>query len=190
MSEDTSTDSKTKLRQAALDLIAEQGFKGATTRKIAERAGVNEVTLFRLFGNKLNLVIEAVTSAAHGFQKIVAKPSGDLEADLETLATSYHAFVMLNKGAVVRLIPEIGSNGKFGKLAQPVLKKTVSKVVGLFEHYQELGLLCADEAENLALAFLGPLIARALLADVFESDMNFDSQRYVKLYLEGRLLKN
>lgn len=41
---------------AAADLFAERGYKGTTTRAIAERAGVNEVTLFRRFGNKQGIL--------------------------------------------------------------------------------------------------------------------------------------
>lgn len=40
-------------------VFAESGFRGATTRRIAEAAGVNEVTLFRLFKSKSALINEA-----------------------------------------------------------------------------------------------------------------------------------
>ena len=41
--------------------LGERGLKGAaTTRLIAERAGVNEVTPFRKLGNKMSLVGEAI----------------------------------------------------------------------------------------------------------------------------------
>jgi len=39
-------------------VFAEAGFRGATTRKIAEAAGVNEVTLFRQFKSKEALITE------------------------------------------------------------------------------------------------------------------------------------
>ncbi len=40
-------------------VFAESGFRGATTRRIAEAAGVNEVTLFRQFKSKTALINEA-----------------------------------------------------------------------------------------------------------------------------------
>ena len=40
-------------------VFAESGFRGATTRRIAEAAGVNEVTLFRHFKSKSALISEA-----------------------------------------------------------------------------------------------------------------------------------
>lgn len=48
-----------KLLDAAIQVFAEHGFRGATTRRIAEAAGVNEVTLFRLFKSKSALINEA-----------------------------------------------------------------------------------------------------------------------------------
>ncbi len=54
-------DNREKLLIAASRVYAEVGFRGATTRRIAEEAGVNEVTLFRLFGSKAQLLAEAIT---------------------------------------------------------------------------------------------------------------------------------
>jgi AcrR family transcriptional regulator len=48
-----------KLLEAAMRVFAESGFRGATTRRIAEAAGVNEVTLFRHFKSKSALISEA-----------------------------------------------------------------------------------------------------------------------------------
>ena len=41
-----------RLIQAALSLFVSQGIAETTTKEIAEQAEVNEVTLFRHFGNK------------------------------------------------------------------------------------------------------------------------------------------
>ncbi|MEM9002321.1 MAG: TetR family transcriptional regulator [Cyanobacteria bacterium P01_F01_bin.86] len=46
-----------RLTQAALELFLSQGVGHTTTRQIADRAGVNEVTLFRNFGNKYGLLL-------------------------------------------------------------------------------------------------------------------------------------
>src|SRR5579871_1593109 len=51
---------------AAARLYGEHGFRGTTTRRIAEEADVNEVTLFRLFGSKTALLLEALR--VHGVQ--------------------------------------------------------------------------------------------------------------------------
>ncbi|PAX52569.1 TetR family transcriptional regulator [Brunnivagina elsteri] len=46
-----------RLMQAALELFTTQGVTNTTTRQIAELAEVNEVTLFRQFGNKHGLLL-------------------------------------------------------------------------------------------------------------------------------------
>ncbi len=49
---DRSTDTREKLLEATYQLISEKGYLRATTREIAARAGVSELTLFRKFGKK------------------------------------------------------------------------------------------------------------------------------------------
>ncbi len=59
---DTSKTSQTKKRilEAAINLFAEKGFSAATTIEIAERAKVAEVTIFRHFKTKKDLLHMAV----------------------------------------------------------------------------------------------------------------------------------
>ncbi|MDZ7958627.1 MAG: TetR family transcriptional regulator [Aulosira sp. DedQUE10] len=53
-----------RLIQAALELFTAQGVSGTTTRQIAEKAEVNEVTLFRHFGNKHGLLLAVLEESA------------------------------------------------------------------------------------------------------------------------------
>ena len=50
-------DARARLLEAAARLYARGGESGATTRLISEEAGVNEVTLCRLFGSKTALLL-------------------------------------------------------------------------------------------------------------------------------------
>ena len=45
-----------KIIEAFLRLVAERGFEATTTRDLAQAAAVNEVTIFRHFGDKTNLM--------------------------------------------------------------------------------------------------------------------------------------
>ena len=53
-------DAREQLLQAALRVYSTAGTRGATTRRIAREAGVNEVTLFRQFGSKEALLRDAL----------------------------------------------------------------------------------------------------------------------------------
>jgi len=55
--------SREKIVQSALRLFAAQGLTATTTKEIAERAGVNEVTLFRQFGSKQGLLLAVLQEA-------------------------------------------------------------------------------------------------------------------------------
>ena len=60
----TQTDTEKRIISAAAEIFAELGYARATTRKIAAKADVNEVTLFRYFGNKQNLFTAVLTQHA------------------------------------------------------------------------------------------------------------------------------
>lgn len=76
-----------QILDAAARVYAEHGFRGATTRRIADAAGVNEVTLFRTFGSKAALIEAALrqTGAAdagtsHALPAVPRDPERELTA--------------------------------------------------------------------------------------------------------------
>lgn len=52
--EDGSTEEK--ILRAVFDIVEKEGYEKATTKRISAEAGVNEVTIFRKFKNKKNLL--------------------------------------------------------------------------------------------------------------------------------------
>ena len=75
-----SIDVREKIITAAIRAYAESGFQGATTRRVAEIAGVNEVTIFRNFGSKAALMDEALFRRVAAL-KIVEPPLPATPAD-------------------------------------------------------------------------------------------------------------
>ncbi|MBE9116248.1 TetR family transcriptional regulator [Lusitaniella coriacea LEGE 07157] len=55
---------RNRLIAAALELFASKGITETTTKAVAERAGVNEVTLFRHFGSKQGLLLAVLEDVA------------------------------------------------------------------------------------------------------------------------------
>ncbi|MEO0770032.1 MAG: TetR family transcriptional regulator [Cyanobacteria bacterium J06649_4] len=56
--------SRERIIKSAIELFSSQGITAATTKEIAEKAEVNEVTLFRQFGSKQGLLLAVVKEAA------------------------------------------------------------------------------------------------------------------------------
>ncbi len=69
---------------AAREVMGRKGKRGATTREIAEMAGVNEATIFRHFGNKEGIVAAVAQRfcPAVELQAIATKLSGNIDEDL------------------------------------------------------------------------------------------------------------
>jgi AcrR family transcriptional regulator len=87
--------SKERLMIAILDLIREVGYKNASTKKIAERVEMNEASIFRLFGSKKELFMEAVYNESVSgeiidIDMIMALPS--LKTRIEVLLASCMKF--------------------------------------------------------------------------------------------------
>lgn len=79
-----------RLIQAALELFVTQGVTNTTTRQIAHQAEVNEVTLFRHFGNKYGLLL-AVIEESSTFANLGEglTQSINAEGDIEQLLKHY-----------------------------------------------------------------------------------------------------
>jgi AcrR family transcriptional regulator len=68
-----SEERRAQILGVATELFARQGFNGTTTREIAERVGVEETILFRLFPSKRDLywaVIDAKTQSTSGREQL------------------------------------------------------------------------------------------------------------------------
>jgi AcrR family transcriptional regulator len=65
-----------RLLAAALAVFAEKGYRAATTREIAARAGVAELTLFRHFSSKQGLfdVLLERAQPARALEGLVMRP--------------------------------------------------------------------------------------------------------------------
>ncbi|GIW14032.1 MAG: hypothetical protein KatS3mg062_1471 [Tepidiforma sp.] len=84
-----------RLLAAAREIFEEEGFRGATTRKIAARAGVNEVTLFRHFANKEELIGAAIERGhREAVERLAAHPLPAAPRDLEAELRPYLRLVL------------------------------------------------------------------------------------------------
>jgi AcrR family transcriptional regulator len=82
-------ETRSRILAATREIFERNGTRGTTTREVAERAGVNEATLFRHFGSKAALIgamredscgIEAIRNLLGSFDGV------DIAADIKTLS--------------------------------------------------------------------------------------------------------
>jgi AcrR family transcriptional regulator len=174
-----------RLLKAAVEVFSSAGIAGATTREIARVAAVNEVTLFRHFQSKeqlLSAVAEHITTAQ---TKVFADPSEwteDLTAALGRYAR-FHDEILEEYSALVRMF--IGEADRHPKEALQVLPEYFMPLrVKLIDYLQGCvtqGRVRADI--NLLLAvdqFTGMLFAGMLRRYVIPVDRGYGRDRYVE----------
>jgi AcrR family transcriptional regulator len=89
-----------RLLHAALRVFEEAGSRGATTRRIAAEAGVNEITLFRHFGSKATLISEAL-AAANRDPVEISLPTEPRDPGAELLMWSRAGYAHLRRHAAM-----------------------------------------------------------------------------------------
>ncbi|MDT5287427.1 MAG: hypothetical protein QOF88_2316, partial [Mycobacterium sp.] len=127
---------------AAHDVFSEHGYARATTREIAERAGVAEPLLFRYFGSKAALFNEVVFGPMRAFmlewEKFDAKAGDeyDVEALAKRFAGGFYDLLRANRGLMITYFatqvfePEV--------LAEPGDVPTFLEVIGLMDRATEV----------------------------------------------------
>ena len=71
-----------KIIDAMMEIILEKGYTGATTKDIAERAGVNECTIFRKFKEKKEIVVAGMALPQYR-PNITPETFSDIKWDIE-----------------------------------------------------------------------------------------------------------
>ena len=180
-----------RLLDAAARVYAETGYRGATTRRIAQEAGVNEITLFRHFGSKTTLILEAVRqvnlrSDCPAVPAVPGDPATELRAwvraQLEHL-TALRSIIRTSLGEIEErpeIIPLIG--------ARP--REVILGLSTYVEQLQRDGRASADiDPRTAALTFFGSLFADAMGRDVmpelYHESLEESADRYADVFLRS-----
>ena len=178
--------------QAIIETITEYGYSGATTRQIAETAGISEVTLFRKFTNKASMVNFAVSALIKNFDfEAATQYSGDLRSDLIKVLEAYQATVVSHCRFFLSLINEMKQHAKLSGLMN-VPTELLYSISELLNRYQSEGMLRIEHPLHAAASLLGPLVYTAMINSTITENKNpeIDIHHFVDCYLSGRLIEN
>jgi AcrR family transcriptional regulator len=181
-----------QLLTAASRLYAEVGYRGATTRRIAQAAGVNEITLFRHFGSKDGLLREAMVRAGLGRSR-GGLPDEPVEpaTELEAWARS-HLADLYERRSLIRTC--LGETREHPGLVSPSLESpavlAAQHLAGYLERLQQHGLASADFNPRVAAGMLmgvlfGDAMGRDVVPDMFPTTPEDALRTYVRLFLRA-----
>ncbi len=181
---------KQQILDAAARVYADVGFRGATTRRIADEAGVNEVTLFRLFGSKAALIKEALHDRMRSDQMpVLPEVPKDPQAELTAWAESDHHFLLECRGMIRTTMAEIHENPECGPRVADHPLENCQQLRAYIERLAEHRFIpSAKEAVPACAMLMGTLFADAMGRD-FMPEMFPPADKapatYVRLFLRS-----
>jgi outer membrane protein TolC len=181
---------KQQLIDAALRVYAESGFRGATTRRIADAAGVNEVTLFRLFGSKAALIEEAVRSrAASVARATLPEVPVDPQRELTEWAAADHEFMLESAGMIRSSLAEMHDHPECAGSTASHPEGSFAQLTAYLERLVQHRLIPpSPDAKPAAAMLLGTIFADAMGRDLMPAmfpPRNEAPATYVRLFLRS-----
>jgi AcrR family transcriptional regulator len=176
---------KKRILTAAVRVFSRDGFQGATTREIAREAGVNEVTIFRHFRTReelLHSTLKHTCSSLDTLFQLDENWQDDLFGRLERYVRELYA-VMRGKEAIGRafiseapLLPETTRHS-----LQEFMLKRKAMFVARLQQAQEAGLVRKELDLSAAADFIRDGVQSAMLRHTAYGD----EEESVAAHLKG-----
>ncbi|MFN6463833.1 MAG: TetR/AcrR family transcriptional regulator [Nostoc sp. DedVER02] len=181
----SSTLTRTRLIEAASQVFASLGVQGATTREIARVAGVNEVTLFRHFASKEQLLGAVIKNALALQTEALAYPEAwtqDLKIDLTRYAYLYNTMLETQEDLIRTFIGEAKRHPDAAKqVIQEASKPLGKKLIAYLQSSQKRGIVRADLDPFPAVdMFTGMLLAGMLCRTVKFNQGSYSCEDYIE----------
>jgi AcrR family transcriptional regulator len=179
---------RSRILDAAARVYAQYGFRGATTRLIATAAGVNEVTLFRTFGSKAQL-LHAMLHSQTETSTVPLLPDRvrDPIAELTTWAENVQRHLREHAHLIRKTIGEAIERPEAACQACERPNSAAHSLVLYVEHLRELGLIDPDVDVNTAKSMLmasmfGDALYRDIMPDRWPEPVEEAPAKYVRVF--------
>lgn len=151
-----------RILEATLEVWREEGYRAATTQKIAQRAGVGEVTLFRRFGAKSDLFAAALAQESERLASVDLRYTGDVERDILGIATAYAQIVDRNAAIILDFLRSAPGNSELATVGTVPLAM-IGRLASIVARHQGAGALRGGSPHDVVVALLSPILMKRLL---------------------------
>jgi AcrR family transcriptional regulator len=165
-------DTREIILDAAARVYAQHGFRGSTTRRIADAAAVNEVTIFRYFGSKAALLQEAVQGldVGLGSDPLPAEPV-DPTAELTQWAAALVDHLSGCRSVIRKCMSELEERPEMAARATEAPTRATRELCDYFQALRNHGFTTREFDASAAAAML----IAALFHDSMGRDMMPDN---------------
>jgi AcrR family transcriptional regulator len=186
-------DSRQRLLDAASELFCRDGYDGVSTRSIARKADVNEVTLFRLFGTKehvLLAIMDRETDIRPRVPPEALEPSGDVVSDLSRFGT-FMLEGMLQKAPIMKLgMTQMHRRPALWKHISPAPETALELLQGYFDRASRKGLLRKVDSRLAATVFFSFFFRSMVMETFLGKDMLMEMDEkairdFCSMFVEG-----
>jgi AcrR family transcriptional regulator len=179
-----------RILEAASQVYAETGYRGATTRRIAQAAGVSEITLFRHFGSKDALIKEALGMASCASLTTLPATPADPERELREWCRTRFEHLHASRALIRKVMGEIEEHPEITRVAKSCPSTSVLELREYVSRLRERGLADPDAPAGAATAMLiGALFAdavgRDIMTEIYDYDIDEAIAGYVRLFLRA-----
>ena len=173
---------RNKILQATLSLIKKKGFRGVTTKEIAQHANVNEVTIFRHFGNKMNILNTIIEEYSYipSFKKLLHEEIvWNLKEDLQTITKIYFTFFKKNGDVIKIAYKELGSFPELDKKITTIPSQLQELLVQYFDKMQELNKIKECDSNAIATAFISMNFGYLISMVIHNHDFGVNEEKFI-----------
>jgi AcrR family transcriptional regulator len=157
-----------RILAATIQVYAEAGFRGTTTRRIAQEAGVNEITIFRQFGTKEALVKAALSRTHQEENPVNLGEPVDPPAELYEWAISTYRHWYAGRHLISKVLGDLVEHPELAPdiCEEPSCKHAV--LSGYLDRLRQRGLASGDYLPDAAAGMLlGSVFSYAIWRDHF-----------------------
>jgi AcrR family transcriptional regulator len=179
-------DVRTSLLEAALVAFAESGTRGATTRRIAQEAGVNEVTLFRHFKSKDELIHAALTMFVERVERRpLPEQPVEPKAELLDWARSHYRELVKHRSFIRKVMSEHEENPGHCTVGLKASAGIATELTSYLTRLKRSRLTEGDWDERAAASMLmGALFSDAMGRDTMPERYPYSQREAVEWYVE------
>ncbi len=181
-----------ELLRAAARVYAKHGYRGSTTRRIADEAGVNEITIFRQFGTKDTLIHEAIASCGMSGPLLeLPKVPLDPHHELQKWAATLRSHICASRSLMRRCMSERDEHPQLSASANRGPMCAAAELQSYIGRLREHGFIQHDDfdAKAASAMLIGTIFSdamgRDMMPDIYPSTPAGAVEQYTNLILKA-----